>query len=80
MITINPMRAALLDEVAVLEGDQPDLGVLVDEGARARIQRLRQATPAKQAARRRLADRVRTGSLGQDPAAADRVKHLGLDG
>ena len=79
MITINPRRAALLDEVAVLEGDQPDLGVLVDEGARARLQRLRQASPAKQAARRRLADRVRTGSLVQDPDAADRVKRLGLE-
>jgi hypothetical protein len=79
MITINPTRAALLDEVAVLEGELPDLGVLVDEGARARIQRLRQASPAKQAARRRLADRVRTRALGQDADAADRVKHLGLE-
>ena len=79
VITINPKRAALLDEVAVLQGDQPDLGGLVDEGARARIQRLRQASPAKQAARMRLADRVRSGSLGQDPDAADRVKRLGLE-
>jgi hypothetical protein len=78
MITINPRRAALLDEVAALEGDRPDLGVLVDEGARARLQHLRQASPAKQAARMRLADRVRSGSLAQDPDAADRVKSLGL--
>jgi len=79
MITINPRRAALLDEVAVFEGDRPDLGVLVDEGARARIHLLRQASPAKLAARMRLADRVRSGSLGQDPDAADRVKRLGLE-
>jgi len=79
MITINPRRAALLDEVAALEGDRPDLGTLVDEGARGRLERLRQAAPAKLAARRRLADRVRGGSLGQDPDAADRVKRLGLE-
>jgi len=78
MITINPSRAALLDEVAALEGNQPDLGGLVDEGARARLQRLRHASPSTQAARRRVADRVRNRSLGQDPDAADRVKRLGL--
>jgi hypothetical protein len=78
MITINPTRAALLDEVAALEGHRPDLGGLVDEGAQARLQRLRHASPSTQAARRRLADRVRNRSLGQDPHAADRVKRLGL--
>jgi hypothetical protein len=79
MITINPRRAALLDEVAGLEGSRPDLGGLVDEGARARLERLRNAAPSKQAARRRVADRVRTASLDQDPDAADRVKRLGLE-
>lgn len=78
MVTINPGRAALLDEVAALEGTQPDLGGLVDEGARARLQRLRSASAATRSARRRLADRVRSRTLGQDPDAADRVKRLGL--
>jgi hypothetical protein len=78
MITITPSRAALLDEVAALEGKQPDLGGLVEDGARARIERLRHASSSAQAARRRVADRVRSRSLGQDPEAADRVKHLGL--
>jgi hypothetical protein len=79
MITINPRRAALLDEVAALEGSRPDLGSLIDEGARARLERLRHASPSTLAARRRLADRVRSASLDQDADAADRVKRLGLE-
>jgi hypothetical protein len=77
MITLTPERAALLDEVATLEGRRPDLGGLVEDGARARLERLKQASSSTQAARRRLADRVRDRSIGQDPEAADRVKRLG---
>lgn len=80
MITIHPGREALLDEVAAFEGRRPDLGGLVDEGARARLQRLKQGSVSTQAARRRLADRVRNQAIGQDPVAADRVKRLGLGG
>jgi predicted component of type VI protein secretion system len=80
MVTLTPERAALLDEVARLEGKRPDLGGLVEDGARTRLARLKQATDSAQAARRRLADRVRERSLDQDPEAADRVKRLGLDG
>ena len=79
MITITPGRASLLDKVAALEGRRPDLGSLIDEGALARIERLRRASPSTIAARRRLADRVREVSLGQDPEAADRVKRLGIE-
>jgi len=80
MITLTPERAALLEEVAMLEGNRPDLGGLVEEGARARLERLRCASAPTQAARRRLADRIRERSLDQDADAADRVKRLGLDG
>ncbi len=79
MVTLNPERVALLDEVAKLEGRRPDLGGLVEEGARARLERLRASSASTQAARRRLAGRVRERSLDQDPTAADRVKRLGLD-
>jgi hypothetical protein len=79
MITLNPDRAALLDEVTALEGRRPDLGALVDEGARGRLDRLRSSAAEAQAARRRLAARVRQGALDQDPDAAARVKRLGLE-
>lgn len=79
MVTLTPERAALLDEVAQLEGKRPDLGGLVEDGARVRLARLKGATESAQAARRRLAIRVRERSLDQDPEAADRVKRLGLD-
>jgi hypothetical protein len=79
MVTLTPPRAALLDEVALLEGRRPDLGGLVEEGARVRLERLRGASESAQAARRRLATRVRERSLDQDVEAADRVKRLGLE-
>jgi hypothetical protein len=79
MVTLTPERAALLEEVATLEGRRPELGGLVEEGARARLERLRQVSASRRASRRRLADRVRERSLNQDPDAADRVKRLGLD-
>ena len=79
MVTLTPERAELLDKVAALEGKRPDLGGLVEDGARVRLARLEGAAESAQAARRRLAARVRERSLGQDPDAADRVKRLGLD-
>jgi hypothetical protein len=78
MVTLTPQRAALLEQVALLEGRLPDLGGLVEEGARARIERLRAASEPVQSARRRLAARVRAGAVSQDADAADRVKRLGL--
>ncbi len=79
MVTLTPERSALLDEVAAVEGQRPDLGHLVEEGARARLARLKANSASTQSARRRLAVRVRDGSLDQDAEAADRVKRLGLD-
>lgn len=79
MVTLTPDRAALLDQVAALEGRRPDLGRLVEEGARARLERLKAEAASTQEARRRLAARVRDGSLDQDADAADRVRRLGLD-
>jgi len=79
MVTLTPDRAALLDEVAAFEGQRPDLGGLVEEGARARLERLKAESVSTQEARRRLAARIREGSLDQDADAADRVKRLGLD-
>ena len=79
MIRLTPDRAALLNEVAALEGQRPDLGGLVEEGARARLERLRHAGSATRCARHRLAERVRRGTIGHDPDAADRVKRLGLE-
>lgn len=78
MITLNRERAALLDEIATLEGRRPDLGGLVDEGARLRLERLKAGSAATRAARLRVAARIREGSLHQDPEAADRAKRLGL--
>jgi hypothetical protein len=79
MVTLTPDRAALLDEVAAFEGRRPDLGRLVEEGARARLERLKAESASTQEARRRLGARVREGSVDQDADAADRVKRLGLD-
>ena len=79
MVTLTPDRAALLDEVAAVEGRRPDLGHLVEEGARARLERHMANAAPTQAARRRLADRVREGAVNQDRDAADRLKRLGLD-
>jgi hypothetical protein len=79
MVTLTPERAALLEEIALLEQRRPDLGGLVEEGARVRLARLREAAEPAQAARRRLATRVRDGDLDQDVEAADRVKRLGLE-
>lgn len=80
MITINPGRASLLDELATIEGKPADLGTLIDEGARMRLERLRRQEPSTVAARRRVADLVRARAIDQDLDAADRVKRLGLEG
>ena len=80
MITLTPDRAALLDEVAAAEGRRPDLGHLVEEGARARLERHLAKAATTREARRRLAGRVREGTLDQDADAADRVKRLDLTG
>jgi hypothetical protein len=79
MVTLTPERAALLEEIEQLEQRRPDLGGLVEEGARVRLERLKEASEPARAARRRLAERVREGDVDQDAQAADRVKRLGLE-
>jgi len=79
MVTLTPERVALLDRVTAAEGRRPDLGGLVEEGARARLERLGRASELAQSARQRLAERVRNGSLDQDPESADLIKRLGAD-
>ena len=79
MVTLTPERSALLEEVTLLEGRRPDLGGLVEEGARARLDRLRAASEPARAARQRLGARIRERSLDQDADAADRVKRLGRE-
>jgi hypothetical protein len=79
MVTLTPERAALIQQLTTLEGQRPELGRLIDEGARLRITQLHGAAVARQVARRRLATRVRERSLAQDVEAADAVKRLGLE-
>jgi hypothetical protein len=79
MVTLTPERAALIEQVTTLEGQRPDLGRLIDDGARLRITQLQGAADATQAARQRLATRVRERTLDQEVEAADAVKRLGLE-
>jgi hypothetical protein len=79
MVTLTPERAALIEQIATLEGQRPELGRLIDEGARLRLTQLQGAANATQAARSRLATRVRERALDQDVEAADAVKRLGLE-
>jgi hypothetical protein len=76
-----PLREALDELRANLgEGERIDFGELVVLGAQVKARRLRTDDAAVQAARKRLAERVRTRSFpyNVDVAAAEEVKHLGL--
>jgi len=53
------------------------LGELIVLGAREKLRQLDQADPDAQAARRRLADRVRTRQVGGDPELADHARRSG---
>jgi len=72
-----------LDELrAKLNGDPIDFAELVILGARAKARRLPAGGDSEQArkARNELADWIRNGNPGiVDIAAADEVKHLGLN-
>jgi len=76
-----PVREALEELRSKLsEGERIDFAELVTLGARAKARRMRVDDAEAQAARKRLADMIRTGSISYhvDIAAADEVKHLGL--
>jgi hypothetical protein len=80
-ITETPVVHEALEELrAVLGRGRIDFGELAVLGARAKLEQLRGAGPAVQAARMRLAREIREGTVEVDIAAADRVKRLGLLG
>jgi hypothetical protein len=62
------------------EGERIDFAELVELGARVKARRIHSEDAATRAARKRLAEMIRTRSLAinVDVAAADEVKHLGL--
>ena len=82
-ITETPPVHEALDELrAKLNGDPIDFAELVILGARAKARRLPAGGDSEQArkARNELADWIRNGNPGMvDIAAADEVKHLGLN-
>jgi hypothetical protein len=74
-----PLREALDELRAKLgEGERIDFGELVVLGAQVKARRLRTDDASAQAARRRLAEMIRTQSIPVDIKAAEEVKHLGL--
>lgn len=80
-ITETPPVQEALDELrAKLNGERIDLAELVILGAHAKARRLQDDNAAARAARKRLADMIRTGSFPYeiDAEAAKEVKHLGL--
>jgi len=70
---------AVLDELrAALGRNRIDFAELAVLGARAKLRELRQESPAVEAARRRLVQEIRHGTIELDVAAAEEVKRLGL--
>jgi hypothetical protein len=77
----QPVREALDDLRARLNGERIDYAELVILGARAKARRLpdRGETEEARRARKELAEWIRNGNPDMvDVAAADEVKHLGL--
>lgn len=62
------------------EGERIDFAELVELGARVKARRMLSEDTATQAARKRLANIIRTRSsaIHVDVSAADEVKHVGL--
>jgi hypothetical protein len=76
-----PLREALDELRAKLgEGERIDFGELVVLGAQVKVRRLQTDDAAARAARKRLAEMIRTRSFPyeMDVEAAEEVKHLGL--
>jgi hypothetical protein len=77
-ITETPPVQAALDELRLeLGAESVELGELVLLGARVKLEAIRSARPGEVAGRRRLADRVRSRSVGADVTAADEVRARG---
>lgn len=79
-ITETPPVQEALDELRskMGEGERIDFAELLALGARVKARRLSTDDAAALAARKRLAERIRTRSTLVDVEAADEVKHLGL--
>lgn len=81
-ITETPPVQAALDELRARlgEGERIDFGELVTLGAEVKVRRISQEDKADDAARKELAEMVRSGSFPfeVDVEAADEVKRLGL--
>jgi hypothetical protein len=76
-----PVQEALAELRSKLgEGERIDFAELVELGARTKARRMRTDDAAAIAARKRLADMIRTRSIPYevDVGAVDEVKHLGL--
>jgi hypothetical protein len=77
-ITETPPVEQALDELRLELGtERVELGELVILGAQTKLERIRNARGDTGALRRRLADRVRAGTLPVDVQAADQVRSSG---
>lgn len=77
-ITETPRVRDALDELRrELGGDSVELGELVILGADAKLGALRRERDGRAARRRRLADRVRSRSVGAEVTVADEVRSSG---
>lgn len=81
-ITETPLVQAALAELRAKlgEGARIDFAELVTLGAEVKVRRMATGDAAADAARKRLAEMIRTGSFryAVDVEAADQVKRLGL--
>jgi hypothetical protein len=79
-ITETPRVREALDELRNVLGRRSriDFAELTILGARAKLRELRAESPEVKAARERLLQEVREGTIELDIAAADEVKYLGL--
>jgi hypothetical protein len=73
-----PVRAALDELRARLDGARIDYGELVILGAQTKVRQLPEDAKAAREAGGRLAEMVRRGAIPVDVEAADEVKRLGL--
>jgi hypothetical protein len=77
-ITETPRVETALNELRRELGDERlDMGELVTLGAREKLARLQAERRETATLRRRLADRVRSGNIPADHAAADEVRRAG---
>lgn len=76
-MTETPRVKAALDELRALTDRRIDLGELVVLGAERKARELRWSTRSNEDRRERLLERIRTGDVGVDLDAAERVRREG---